>query len=96
MRMQHPLLRILSVLAAAMLMASVSVVGAPQPAEAHSFGSRTLARGDSGDDVLELQIRVAGWYSNCAGVPCHEHFPLDGAFGPKTERSVKNFQKSRP
>ncbi|HVL81555.1 MAG TPA: D-Ala-D-Ala carboxypeptidase family metallohydrolase [Actinomycetota bacterium] len=86
--------RCLGALAISALLVSAAVITPAPEALASTFGSRTLARGSSGADVLELQIRVAGWYSNCAGVPCHEHFPLDSSFGTKTERAVKNFQKA--
>lgn len=44
---------------------------------------RLLRRGDSGDDVLELQRRLGR-----AGFP----LALDGQFGPATERAVRAFQ----
>lgn len=68
------------------------MLGSAGFAAAAPYGSRTLAQGSSGDDVKEVQIRVASWYDNCAGVPCNTHFPLDGSFGPRTDRAVRNFQ----
>jgi len=51
--------------------------------------SRTLRRGDSGSDVWELQIRVAGW---AADSPTQTYVAVDGDFGPNTEAAVKRFQ----
>ncbi|MDQ1060410.1 hypothetical protein QFZ23_004311 [Arthrobacter globiformis] len=47
---------------------------------------RTLRRGDSGDDVRELQgaLKRAGWY----------FYIVDGNFGFVTETAVKAFQRS--
>jgi hypothetical protein len=47
------------------------------------YGERELKRGCNGPDVVELQIRLAGF---CGTVP-------DGEFGPGTERQVMNFQR---
>lgn len=47
---------------------------------------RTLRRGMSGDDVRQLQIRVAGWAAY------HDYVAIDGAFGPETEAAVRRFQ----
>jgi len=46
------------------------------------YGERELARGCKGPDVVELQVRLAGFRGT---VP-------DGDFGPGTERQVMNFQ----
>ena len=47
------------------------------------FGDRSLKKGDEGSDVVELQLRLAGFKGTV----------WDGKFGPKTERQVKQFQK---
>ncbi len=47
---------------------------------------RTLRRGMNGEDVRQLQIRVAGWMSY------NEALGLDGDFGPATEAAVRRFQ----
>jgi len=47
------------------------------------YGSRELRRGDKGEDVVELQIRLSGFGG---GVP-------DGDFGPGTEKSVAQFRR---
>jgi zinc D-Ala-D-Ala carboxypeptidase len=83
--------RILAVLAlfAAMLATSVttSIVTATK---AHADGcytwSRTLTEGTSGEDVRQLQIRVAGYPAYGA------HIATDGIFGPATKAAVQRFQ----
>lgn len=49
---------------------------------------RTLSQGMSGDDVRQLQIRVAG-YPGYGG-----HLALDGDFGPATRSAVIRFQQA--
>src|SRR3954452_12706186 len=57
-------------------------------AQAYSW-SRTMNQGDSGADVTELQIRVAGWAADSAS---HSRVGIDGDFGPGTAAAVKRFQ----
>src|SRR6185503_5665878 len=59
-------------------------------ANAFAWG-RTLKQGLSGSDVLELQIRVAGWASDSAA---KTRVSLDGDFGPGTAAAVKRFQRA--
>lgn len=47
-----------------------------------AYGERILQRGTLGDDVVELQLRLAGFRGTL----------LDGDFGPGTELQVKVFQ----
>lgn len=47
------------------------------------FGARTLRQGDVGADVVELQLRLAGF----AGTV------WDGDFGPRTSNQVRTFQQ---
>ncbi|HHW02085.1 MAG TPA: peptidoglycan-binding protein [Thermoanaerobacterales bacterium] len=49
------------------------------------FGSRILRRGMRGDDVRELQSKLQSLGYNVG--------PIDGIFGPLTEKAVKQFQK---
>jgi peptidoglycan hydrolase-like protein with peptidoglycan-binding domain len=53
--------------------------------------TRTLRVGDSGSDVRELQIRVAGWAASSAS---QTYVAVDGQFGPGTEAAVKRFQSA--
>lgn len=48
-----------------------------------SYGSRVLHQGVKGDDVVELQLRLAGFRGTL----------LDGSFGPGTELQVEAFQR---
>lgn len=50
--------------------------------------NRNLSEGASGEDVRQLQIRVAG-YPGYGGV-----LALDGAFGPATKAAVTRFQQA--
>src|SRR5919205_2029964 len=60
------------------------------PALAYSW-TRTLQQGSSGADVVELQIRVAGWAAASAS---QTRIVLDGDFGPATAGAVKRFQSA--
>jgi zinc D-Ala-D-Ala carboxypeptidase len=59
-----------------------------QAADACYTWGRTLSEGASGDDVRQLQIRVAG-YPGYGGV-----LGLDGQFGPATKAAVTRFQQA--
>jgi zinc D-Ala-D-Ala carboxypeptidase len=88
-----PLPRILAVLSlfAAMLGATV-VTSVVTAAEAHADGcytwGRALSQGTSGEDVRQLQIRVAGYPAYGA------HIATDGVFGPATKAAVQRFQSA--
>ncbi|MGI8774690.1 MAG: D-Ala-D-Ala carboxypeptidase family metallohydrolase [Actinomycetota bacterium] len=58
------------------------------PAFAYDF-NRTLQEGDSGEDVVELQVRVAGWLPRAD----QRRLRLNGIFNRKTTNSVKAFQR---
>ncbi|MCP2241946.1 D-Ala-D-Ala carboxypeptidase family metallohydrolase [Lentzea aerocolonigenes] len=60
----------------------------PSAADACYTWGRTLAEGTSGEDVRQLQIRVAG-YPGYGGV-----LGLDGQFGPATKAAVTRFQQA--
>jgi zinc D-Ala-D-Ala carboxypeptidase len=53
--------------------------------------SRSLNQGATGADVVELQIRVAGY---AAAGASHTRIALDGAFGPATAGAVRRFQSA--
>lgn len=73
--------------AAAALTGTIATAGTAQADSCYTWG-RTLNRGDSGSDVKQLQIRVAGYpgYGNVLAI--------DGEFGPATEAAVKRFQRA--
>ena len=73
-----------------LLIGLLVVVIAATPAQAdgcYTWG-RTLSQGASGEDVRQLQIRVAG-YPGYGAV-----LALDGAFGPATRAAVIRFQQA--
>ncbi|MDK2879890.1 MAG: hypothetical protein PWR06_2606 [Thermoanaerobacteraceae bacterium] len=51
----------------------------------YEFGSRILRRGMRGNDVRELQSKLQSLGYNVG--------PIDGIFGPLTEKAVMQFQK---
>jgi peptidoglycan hydrolase-like protein with peptidoglycan-binding domain len=51
----------------------------------YEFGSRILRRSMRGNDVKELQTKLQSLGYDVG--------PIDGIFGPLTERAVKQFQK---
>ncbi|SCL20563.1 zinc D-Ala-D-Ala carboxypeptidase [Micromonospora rhizosphaerae] len=69
--------------------AIATVVAAPA---AHADGcytwKRDLYQGRSGDDVRQLQIRVAGW-AGYRGI-----VRINGVYGPETAAAVKRFQSA--
>jgi cell wall-associated NlpC family hydrolase len=70
-------------LACALTTTGVALVAAA-PASAAEYGSRTMREGMSGGDVTQLQR-----YLNRAGF----RTTADGAFGPRTARSVRSFER---
>jgi zinc D-Ala-D-Ala carboxypeptidase len=82
------LLRAALVLAVSLTATVVGTVTAAPAAHADSCYTweRTLYQGRSGDDVRELQIRVAG-YADYASV-----LAVDGVYGPRTADAVRRFQ----
>ena len=84
-------LRIVLPLLALLLTAGVAPAAAqtgPSAADACYTWGRTLSEGTSGEDVRQLQIRVAG-YPGYGGV-----LGLDGQFGPATKAAVTRFQQA--
>lgn len=53
--------------------------------------SRTLKKGTSGREVMELQIRIAGWASDTES---KTFIAVDGKFGTGTENALKRFQRA--
>lgn len=85
--------RILRLLVAAALALGISAVavgatGAPAYADGCYTWSRVLKVGTSGDDVRQLQIRVAGYPGYNATLV------LDGVFGDATKAAVTRFQQA--
>lgn len=66
----------------------VMITAGPAQADGCYTWGRTLAQGASGEDVRQLQIRVAG-YPGYGAV-----LALDGAFGPATRSAVIRFQQA--
>jgi zinc D-Ala-D-Ala carboxypeptidase len=84
MRLLRSTLGLLVALAAAVV---VTVTASPAAhADACYTWNRTLRQGMSGDDVRQLQIRVAGY-------PGYQSFvAIDGIYGPGTAAAVRRFQ----
>ncbi|MFD4694336.1 D-Ala-D-Ala carboxypeptidase family metallohydrolase [Streptomyces sp. NBC_00683] len=66
----------------------VLATAAPAQADECYTWGRTLSEGMSGDDVTQLQIRVAGH------VDYGEILSVDGSFGPRTKAAVIKFQQA--
>lgn len=84
----RPLLRI--VLALALVAGTLIFSSATNEAKAdgcYTWG-RVLSQGASGEDVRQLQIRIAG-YPGYGG-----HLALDGSFGPATRSALIRFQQA--
>ncbi|HEX6686785.1 MAG TPA: D-Ala-D-Ala carboxypeptidase family metallohydrolase [Candidatus Limnocylindrales bacterium] len=66
----------------------VLVTGAPAHADACYTWNRVLTEGTSGEDVRQLQIRLAGYPGYNATLA------LDGVFGPATDAAVTRFKQA--
>jgi hypothetical protein len=78
------------------VLAGLATAQRPRPAPARAISprlaasaQRVLRQGASGADVVELQIRVAGW---AADGPSQTFVGVDGSFGPQTAAAVRRFQ----
>jgi cell wall-associated NlpC family hydrolase len=69
----------------ALAITAIAASAAPATATAADYGSRTMREGTHGGDVRHLQR-----YLTRAGFPT----TADGAFGPRTARSVRRFERS--
>ncbi|MEV0393962.1 D-Ala-D-Ala carboxypeptidase family metallohydrolase [Polymorphospora rubra] len=81
------------ILAALVLTAAATLVGttvgaSPAYADGCYTWGRTLQQGASGEDVRQLQIRVAGYPGYNAQIA------IDGVFGPATRSAVIRFQQA--
>jgi zinc D-Ala-D-Ala carboxypeptidase len=86
----HPALRaaltlMLTLVATAL---GVGVTASAAQADACYTWGRQLSQGMSGNDVRQLQIRVAGWSGY------HDIVAIDGVYGAKTANAVKRFQSA--
>jgi zinc D-Ala-D-Ala carboxypeptidase len=91
MRLVLPLLALMAgfvSVGAAPVAADPAPVTAEAAADACYTWGRTLSQGASGDDVRQLQIRVAG-YPGYGGV-----LAIDGQFGAGTKAAVTRFQQA--
>jgi cell wall-associated NlpC family hydrolase len=69
----------------ALAITALAATAAPASAAAADYGSRTMREGTNGGDVRLLQR-----YLTRAGFPT----TADGAFGPRTARSVRDFERA--
>ncbi|MCL2553784.1 MAG: D-Ala-D-Ala carboxypeptidase family metallohydrolase [Actinomycetia bacterium] len=82
----RPLLTL--VMLVAFLFAGATVTAGSAHADSCYSWGRTLSQGASGEDVRQLQIRVAG-YPGYGSV-----LAIDGQFGPATKQAVVRFQQA--
>lgn len=74
----------------ALVAVTAALLAAAPAAGAYEF-TRPLKRGAEGPDVRALQARVAGWFPRGDQTA----MGIDGAFGRRTARAVRAFQRSR-
>ena len=76
------------ILCALVAVLTVALVVGAGPARAYQF-TRSLSRGDTGPDVRQLEIRVAGWFPR----DDRTRLRIDEEFGWYTDRAVRVFQR---
>lgn len=87
--MYKTMVRMVAALAIGLLAFTGSaMISAPQAA---AYDWSELKEGDSGKQVKELQIRIAGWVEMHAA---EKNLKTDGEFGADTTTALKNFQKA--
>jgi zinc D-Ala-D-Ala carboxypeptidase len=84
----RPLLRILIALALVATGLVVTSVANQAAADGCFTWGRNLSQGASGEDVRQLQVRIAG-YPGTGG-----HLGIDGDFGPATRAALVRFQQA--
>ncbi len=75
---------------AALLALAAAGLRAPESTLAYGW-PRPLKLGDRGDDVRELQTRIAGW---AADKEQQTYVVTDGVFGPGTQAALQRFQRA--
>ncbi|WP_245715298.1 D-Ala-D-Ala carboxypeptidase family metallohydrolase [Nocardioides szechwanensis] len=68
------------------LVALTTATTAPAHADECYSWTRTLSSGATGDDVAQLQVRVAGWAGYGVNIA------IDGSYGAQTAEAVRGFQ----
>jgi zinc D-Ala-D-Ala carboxypeptidase len=71
------------------VLAAMAVMAIAPAAHAYEF-NKPLKPRSSGKDVVELQIRIAGWYTQGD----QARFPIDGDFGRATKAALMAFERS--
>lgn len=68
------------------------VVDAPVRNIARSYPGYAISIGDRGENVATIQTAINRISTNYPSIP--KMYPVDGIFGPATERAVKQFQRT--
>lgn len=87
-RTVRTVLALVMVAAAVLVGSAASASAGPAAADGCYTWNRDLSEGASGDDVTQLQVRVAGYPAS------GEVLAIDGQFGPATKGAVTRFQQA--